>query len=278
MSIKNTTELQTSFPPLVNPLDAVLETMSSSSASDSTAASNSSASTASTDAAASEAAASTTTNETAIVSTTPSPEENEQPLPIPPPSMLSFTSSLGRFYRILPSDEEFGVYHDYESDSSDSSSSRSSSPSPSPAASSITELMNHITDTANHLAVPYSALDEVSAIVRGFTRNRDELIRRLVMAPPRYYTDDDVRDMRQAIDSMTILAQRTGVPPIAQHLIDFYLDTIVPTSRRIHPPPTAELVPPAEGEVLAVSTGSLDTEIIVQPAGAPPTFTIAAAT
>jgi hypothetical protein len=97
------------------------------------------------------------------------------------------------------------------------------------------------------------------------------------MAPPRYYTEEDVRDMRAAVDAMANLARRTGVPPISQEHIDFYLDTIVPTSRRIHPRPTTELTPPAEGEVLAVSTGTLDTEIIIQPAGAPPTFTLAAA-
>jgi hypothetical protein len=41
--------------------------------------------------------------------------------------------------------------------------------------------MNHITDAANTLPantlnVPYAALDEMSVIVRGYTRNRDSLI------------------------------------------------------------------------------------------------------
>ena len=60
---------------------------------------------------------------------------------------------------------------------------------------------------------------------------------------------------------------------IAQHIIDHYFTVIVPTSCRLFPEP----VLPTDGETLAISTRNPETDIIIQPVGAPPTFTLAAA-
>ena len=136
--------------------------------------------------------------------------------------------------------------------------------------------MEFITDSVDRLALPIlgaQTVQEMQPLIRDLTNSRDQLVRRLTMPPSRRYTNRDRTEMREAVDAMTRLAHQTGTPPISQEIVDHYFEVLIPFSRRLFPEPE----PPVEGEVLAISTGDVNTEIIIQPAGAPPTFTIAAA-
>jgi hypothetical protein len=196
--------------------------------------------------------------------------------------MLHFTSTATTLYPIIPSDEEFCT-RDYESDPSDSddhhpspSESSSSSAPPLSPNSTIDELMDFITDSVGRLALPILRAQTVQAmqpLIHDLTNARDQLVRCLTMPPSQRYNEEDRVEMREAVDAMNRLTHQTGMPPISQEIVHHYFEVLIPFSHRLFSEPE----PPAKGEVLAIATGDNDTEIIIQPVGAPPTFTLAAA-
>src|SRR6266550_1505986 len=196
-------------------------------------------------------------------------EESPSPLPISPPQSMSLphddVTMLPHHSPIVSSDDKID-------NESSTAFSRSHTLSPD---STITTLMQFLTDTADRLAEPFHV---VTDSMRNVIILRDRMIHRLSTANE-LLTEEQCESLITSLQEFAVEATNLGLPLIPQEIIEGFLE-------RTHPREVLTKVTVLNMLITAVArvtsvpvaTQTNEEEIIIHPVGAPPTFTIQAST
>src|SRR6266550_6049401 len=193
-------------------------------------------------------------------------EESPSPLPIPPPqsmSSLNDDSMSPHHSPIVSSDDE-------ADNDSETAFSRSRTPSPD---STIAVLMQFLTDTAEQLA---ELIRVVNHTMRNVIVTRDRMIHRLSTAAEPL-TDEQRDALIVSLQEFAIEAENLGLPLIPIEIIEGFFERIRP--RDASPEIIARdtfAIATTRLTLVPIVTQTREEQIIVQPVGAPPTFTIQA--